>query len=162
MANERGKDLNEDPITGEPGSHPVGTGLGAAGGAAAGAALGTAVGGPIGTVVGGIIGAVTGGLAGKDVAENLDPTAGGEPPEHKVATGVGATGGALTGAAMGSIAGPLGTAAGAAIGAVAGGMAGRGVGEVVNPKAADELDEHNLASGTGAGADAAGGTAGSN
>ena len=46
MANERGKDLNEDPITGEPGSHPVGTGLGAAGGAAAGAALGTAVGGP--------------------------------------------------------------------------------------------------------------------
>ena len=39
MANERGKDLNEDPITGEPGSHPVGTGLGAAGGAAAGAAL---------------------------------------------------------------------------------------------------------------------------
>ena len=71
MANERGKDLNEDPITGEPGSHPVGTGLGAAGGAAAGAALGTAVGGPIGTVVGGIIGAVTGGLAGKDVAENL-------------------------------------------------------------------------------------------
>ena len=32
------KDLNADPITGEPGSHPVGTGLGAAGGAAAGGA----------------------------------------------------------------------------------------------------------------------------
>ena len=30
------KDLNADPITGEPGSHPVGTGLGAAGGAALG------------------------------------------------------------------------------------------------------------------------------
>ena len=30
-------DLNADPITGEPGAHPVGTGVGAAGGAAAGA-----------------------------------------------------------------------------------------------------------------------------
>jgi hypothetical protein len=42
---------NRDPLTGAPGSHPVGTGLGAiAGGAAAGAATGT-VAGPIGTVV---------------------------------------------------------------------------------------------------------------
>ena len=94
-------DLNPDLITGEPGSHPIGTGVGAAGGAAAGAAIGTAVGGPVGTVVGGIIGAVTGGLAGKDVAENLDPTLGGEPSEHKLATGTGAAGGALAGAAMG-------------------------------------------------------------
>ncbi len=67
-------DANRDPITGEPGSHPVGTGLGAAGGGAAGAAIGGAVGGPIGAVVGAVVGAVSGGAAGKGVAENLDPT----------------------------------------------------------------------------------------
>ncbi|WP_367872064.1 hypothetical protein [Luteolibacter sp. Populi] len=67
-------DLNPDPITGEPGSHPVGTGIGAAGGAAGGAVIGAA-GGPIGVVVGAIIGGVVGGLAGKGVAENIDPTA---------------------------------------------------------------------------------------
>ena len=68
------KDLNPDPITGEPGAHPVGTGLGAlAGGAAAGAAVGT-VAGPVGTAVGAVIGAVVGGLAGKAVAESVDPT----------------------------------------------------------------------------------------
>ena len=68
------QDLNRDPITGEPGSHPVGTGLGAAGGAAAGAAIGSAV-GPVGTLIGGAIGAVAGGLAGKGIAEQVDPTA---------------------------------------------------------------------------------------
>ncbi|MES2571719.1 MAG: hypothetical protein V4710_16905, partial [Verrucomicrobiota bacterium] len=47
------RDLNRDPITGEPGSHPVATGAGAAGGGAAGAAIGTAVAGPVGTVHGG-------------------------------------------------------------------------------------------------------------
>ena len=67
------KDLNADPITGAPGSHPVGTGVGAAGGAAAGAAIG-AVGGPAGAFVGGAIGAVAGGLLGKGVAEGIDPT----------------------------------------------------------------------------------------
>src|SRR6186997_2819816 len=67
-------DANRDPITGEPGSHPVGTGVGAAGGALAGAAVGTAVGGPIGGVVGGAIGAIGGGLAGHGVAERIDPT----------------------------------------------------------------------------------------
>lgn len=65
---------NPDPITGEPGSHPVGTGIGAAGGAAAGAALG-ALGGPVGSAVGGVIGAIVGGFAGKGVAEAIDPTA---------------------------------------------------------------------------------------
>jgi len=68
------KDLNPDPITGEPGSHPVGTGIGAAGGAVAGAAAG-AIGGPIGMAVGGVVGAVVGGLAGKAAAEAIDPTA---------------------------------------------------------------------------------------
>jgi hypothetical protein len=71
---KRGTDSNPDPITGAPGSHPVGTGVGAAGGGLTGAAIGTAVGGPVGGVVGGAIGAVAGGLAGKGVAEKIDPT----------------------------------------------------------------------------------------
>lgn len=70
-----GNDSNPDLITGEPGSHPVGTGVGAAGAGAAGAAIGAAVGGPIGAVVGAVAGAVGGGLAGKGVAESIDPTA---------------------------------------------------------------------------------------
>jgi len=70
----QGTDTNPDPITGAPGSHPVGTGLGASGGGLAGAAIGTAVGGPVGGVIGGAIGAVAGGLAGKGVAEKMDPT----------------------------------------------------------------------------------------
>jgi hypothetical protein len=65
---------NPDPITGAPGAHPVGTGLGAAGGAAAGAAIGS-VAGPIGTVLGGAAGAIAGGLAGKGAAEGVNPTA---------------------------------------------------------------------------------------
>ncbi|MFN6996519.1 MAG: hypothetical protein ACK4PH_20150 [Aquincola tertiaricarbonis] len=69
------RDANRDPITGAPGSHPVGTGVGAmVGGAAAGAATGT-IAGPVGTLVGAAVGAVVGGLAGKAVAEQIDPTA---------------------------------------------------------------------------------------
>src|SRR4051794_16964576 len=65
---------NRDPISGAPGAHPVGTGLGAAaGGMAAGAAAGS-VAGPIGTAAGAAIGAVVGGLAGKGIAEKIDPT----------------------------------------------------------------------------------------
>ena len=71
---QRDKDLNRDPITGEPGSHPAGAGVGAGGGAAAGAAVG-AVGGPVGAVVGAVVGGVAGGLGGKAVAEKIDPTA---------------------------------------------------------------------------------------
>ncbi|WP_280154471.1 hypothetical protein [Piscinibacter sp. XHJ-5] len=72
---QRARDENRDPLSGAPGSHPVGTGLGAAaGGLAAGAAVGTAA-GPIGTAIGAAIGAVAGGLAGKGVAELVDPTA---------------------------------------------------------------------------------------
>jgi hypothetical protein len=66
-------DANRDPITGAPGAHPVGVGVGATGGAAAGAALGS-LGGPVGTVVGAAIGGVAGGLAGKGVAEAVNPT----------------------------------------------------------------------------------------
>ncbi|HEY4231572.1 MAG TPA: hypothetical protein VGO79_15490 [Thermoanaerobaculia bacterium] len=65
---------NPDPITKEPGSHPVGTGAGAAGGAAAGAAVGGAVGGPVGAVVGGAVGAVAGGAAGHAAGEAVNPT----------------------------------------------------------------------------------------
>jgi hypothetical protein len=71
----RSADANADPISGEPGAHPVGVGVGAvAGGVAAGAAVGT-VAGPVGTAVGAAVGAVVGGLAGKGVAEGIDPTA---------------------------------------------------------------------------------------
>jgi len=66
--------LNRDPITGEPGAHPVGTGMGAAAGGATGAAIGS-IAGPIGAVVGVVVGAVAGGLAGKGVAESIDPSA---------------------------------------------------------------------------------------
>ncbi|HXU45761.1 MAG TPA: hypothetical protein VN783_09555 [Thermoanaerobaculia bacterium] len=66
--------LNRDPLTGEPGSHPVGTGVGAAGGGAAGVVVGAAVGGPVGAVVGGAVGAVAGAAAGHGAAEALDPT----------------------------------------------------------------------------------------
>lgn len=73
MSVNESRDMNRDPITGAPGSHPVGTGVGAAGGAVAGAAIG-ALFGPIGALVGGAIGAVGGGAAGHSVAERVDPT----------------------------------------------------------------------------------------
>ena len=72
---EKVRDENLDPISGEPGAHPVGTGLGAAGAGAAAGALGGAVAGPVGAAVGAVIGAVAGGLGGKAVAESIDPTA---------------------------------------------------------------------------------------
>jgi len=71
---ERAAGANPDPITGEPGSHPVGTGVGSAGGAAAGAAVGAVVGGPIGAVVGGVAGAVIGAGAGHAAGEAANPT----------------------------------------------------------------------------------------
>ena len=71
---DKNPDANRDPITGAPGSHPIGTGIGAAAGGAAGAAAGTVVAGPVGTIVGAAIGAVAGGLAGKGVGEMVDPT----------------------------------------------------------------------------------------
>jgi len=67
-------DANLDPISGETGAHPVGTGIGAASAGAAGAAIGGAIGGPVGAVVGAVVGAFSGGLAGKGVAEAIDPT----------------------------------------------------------------------------------------
>ena len=71
-------DRNPDPITGAPGAHPIGTGVGAAGGGAAGAAIGAAVSGPafpVGAAIGAVVGAIAGGLAGKGAAEAVNPTA---------------------------------------------------------------------------------------
>ncbi len=62
-----------DPITGEPGAHPVSVGVGALSAGAAGAAIG-AIGGPIGMLVGATIGAIAGGLAGHEAAAaSADP-----------------------------------------------------------------------------------------
>lgn len=67
-------DSNPDPITGESGAHPVGTGIGAAGAGAVGAVVGGVVGGPVGAVVGTVVGSVVGGLVGKGAAEQVNPT----------------------------------------------------------------------------------------
>src|SRR3984957_12517144 len=67
-------DANRDPISGEPGAHPVGTGVGAAAAGAAAGATGGLIAGPAGAAVGAVVGAVAGGLAGKGVAESIDPT----------------------------------------------------------------------------------------
>lgn len=67
-------DLNRDPFSGTPGSHPIGVGVGAmTGGAAAGALAGTVF-GPIGTLIGAGVGVIAGVAAGKRVAERIDPT----------------------------------------------------------------------------------------
>lgn len=65
---------NADPLTGESGSHPVGTGAGAAGGGVTGAALGAAIGGPVGAAIGAVVGGVAGAYSGKGVAEVMNPT----------------------------------------------------------------------------------------
>lgn len=67
-------DMNPDPLTGEPGAHPVGTGVGAATGGTVGAVIGGAVGGPLGAMVGAAVGGVAGGLAGKGISESVNPT----------------------------------------------------------------------------------------
>ncbi len=64
---------NFDPITGEPGAHPLGTGIGAAAAGAVGTAIG-ATAGPLGAVVGAVVGSVMGGLVGKHAAEAVNPT----------------------------------------------------------------------------------------
>ena len=66
-------DANRDPLTGAPGAHPVGVGVGSAGGAAIGAVVGS-IAGPVGTAVGAAIGGVAGGLTGKGLAEGANPT----------------------------------------------------------------------------------------
>jgi hypothetical protein len=67
-------DANRDPISGEPGAHPLGTGVGAAGAGGIATVVGGVVGGPVGAVVGAVVGSVVGGLAGKSTAEQINPT----------------------------------------------------------------------------------------
>lgn len=64
---------NRDPITGEPGAHPVGTGAGAVVGGVVGGVVGSAA-GPVGTVAGAAIGGALGGLGGKAAGEAANPT----------------------------------------------------------------------------------------
>lgn len=68
---------NPDPITGKPGAHPLGTGIGAASGASFGAIIGSAA-GPAGTATGAVIGAIAGGFAGgaagSEIAEYVNPS----------------------------------------------------------------------------------------
>ncbi len=67
------EDGNRDPITGEPGFHPIGTLAGGASGAMTGAAIGT-IGGPVGVILGAAAGGLVGGLAGDVLAELLNPS----------------------------------------------------------------------------------------
>jgi len=69
------REMNRDPITGEPGAHPLGTAAGAASGAIVAGIVG-GIAGPIGSAIGVAIGAVAGGLVGKDAAETAHPTNG--------------------------------------------------------------------------------------
>ncbi len=65
---------NADPITDEPGAHPIEAGIGAAAAGAAGGLAAGAVGGPVAAAVGVAVGAVAGAYAGKSVGEIIDPT----------------------------------------------------------------------------------------
>jgi outer membrane lipoprotein SlyB len=132
--------LNRDPLTDESGSHPLGTGVGALGGAVAGAAIGT-VGGPVGVLAGGAIGAISGAMAGKEIAESQNPTIGGDHEDHIVGEGMGASAGAVIGGAAGSVAGPVGMALGAVVGGIAGGAVGNGTDRLINPS--PDYDQFN-------------------
>jgi hypothetical protein len=69
-----GADANRDPITGTPGAHPIGAGLGAIGAGAAAGAAGGLVAGPVGAMAGAVVGAVAGAVVGKSAAEAVNPT----------------------------------------------------------------------------------------
>lgn len=64
---------NRDPLSGQPGAHPVGTGVGAAATGVITTAIG-ATGGPVGALIGAVVGTVIGGLVGKSAAERVNPT----------------------------------------------------------------------------------------
>lgn len=75
------KHANRDPLTGEAGSHPVATGIGAAVGVTAGVAAAAAIGaasgaalGPVGAFVGAFVGGVYGGGVGHAIGEDIFPT----------------------------------------------------------------------------------------
>lgn len=72
-------------------THPIATGLGAAGGGIAGAAIGRSIGGKVGAAIGGVAGAIALGVAANELAEyaeefieELQPTVGlGLGADHK-------------------------------------------------------------------------------
>lgn len=77
MSDEKDVHNNLDPLSGEKGAHPLGTGIGAALGGAAGLAgtvAAATVLGPAGVVVGAAVGALAGGWVGKGAAEAVNPT----------------------------------------------------------------------------------------
>lgn len=65
---------NPDIITGEPGSHPVGTTVGATSAGIIGTVAGAGLAGPLGAVVGAAVGSALGGLVGHEAAEYVNPT----------------------------------------------------------------------------------------
>lgn len=72
---------NRDPLTGEPGSHPVATAIGTVVGIGAGVAAAIASGavsgaalGPVGAAIGALAGGVFGGGVGHAIGEDLHPT----------------------------------------------------------------------------------------
>ncbi|MBD1848781.1 hypothetical protein [Leptolyngbya sp. GB1-A1] len=62
-----------DPITGETGSHPIATGIGAGIVGTIGMLVGSVT-GPVGAIAGAAIGSILGGLVGKSAAEATHPT----------------------------------------------------------------------------------------
>jgi hypothetical protein len=68
--------LNEDPLSGAHGAHPVATGAGAFLGGVTGAMIGASMAGPVGSIAGASMvgGALAGGLLGKAAGEVADPT----------------------------------------------------------------------------------------
>lgn len=62
-----------DPITGESGSHPIATGIGAGLVGTIGLLVGSVT-GPVGAIAGAAIGSILGGLVGKTAAEAAHPT----------------------------------------------------------------------------------------
>jgi hypothetical protein len=59
-------------IDGLPSPHPLGRGLGAAGGGMAGAAIGSVIGGPVGAAVGAMFGGLLGACGGQGIARALN------------------------------------------------------------------------------------------
>ncbi len=154
MATEKTErpESNPDPITGAPGAHPVGVGLGAAaGGIAAGAAAGTLAAGPIGTVVGAAIGAVVGGLAGKGAAESMNPTQDSLPAHREIDVRAGASGG-THGRTVEAVVRPSESGARATIDASDGITDGRPASQPVHPQTTNPYEEQYLPKGTESGA----------
>jgi hypothetical protein len=71
--NQKQPDVNRDPLSEAAGAHPMGVGVGSAGGATMGAAVGSFA-GPLGAAVGAVVGGLAGGLAGRNLAELANPT----------------------------------------------------------------------------------------